>query len=116
MSHPILDKTRLTLVIYWELARIIIPVTIATEILSRLGLIKAGAPALAPVMALFGLPPELGLPWLTGMLSDFFTTEYGPHALRHALFLMGFLNIWGIAHYWAAGRMLEAGYERALKV
>lgn len=68
MSHPILDKTRLTLVIYWELARIIIPVTIATEILSRLGLIKAVAPALAPVMALFGLPPELGLPWLTGML------------------------------------------------
>ena len=68
MSHPILDKTRLTLVIYWELARIIIPVTIATEILSRLGLIKAVAPLLAPVMALFGLPPELGLPWLTGML------------------------------------------------
>lgn len=68
MSHPILDKTRLTLVIYWEVARIIIPVTIATEILSRLGVIKAVAPALAPVMALFGLPPELGLPWLTGML------------------------------------------------
>lgn len=64
----IIDKTRQSLQIYWELARIIIPVTIATEILSRLGLIKAVAPALAPVMALFGLPPELGLPWLTGML------------------------------------------------
>ncbi len=68
MSHPLFDKTRLTLVLYWELVRIIIPVTLATEILSRLGLITAVAPALAPVMALFGLPPELGLPWLTGML------------------------------------------------
>ena len=55
MSHPILDKTRLTLVIYWELARIIIPVTIATEILSRLGLIKAVAPLLAPVMTVLTL-------------------------------------------------------------
>ncbi|MFT3808288.1 MAG: MFS transporter [Micropepsaceae bacterium] len=54
-------------------------------------------------------------PWLTGVLSDFFTADYGPHALRHALFLMGFLNVWGIAHYWLAGRTLEAGYARALK-
>lgn len=53
-------------------------------------------------------------PWLTGMLSDMFTAEHGQHALRHALFLMGFLNVWGIAHYWLAGRGLEAGYRRAL--
>lgn len=55
-------------------------------------------------------------PWLTGVLSDFFASDYGPHALRHALFLMGFLNLWGIAHYWLAGRTLEAGYQRALTV
>ncbi len=68
MSHPLFDKTRLTLVLYWELVRIIIPVTLATEILSRLGLITAVAPARAPGMARVGRPPELGLPWLTGML------------------------------------------------
>ncbi len=53
-------------------------------------------------------------PWLTGVLSDVFTADYGQNSLKHALFLMGFLNIWGIAHYYLAGRDLEAGYERAL--
>lgn len=53
-------------------------------------------------------------PWLAGLLSDHFTPEYGQHALRHALFLMGFLALWGVYHYWRAARTLEAGYERAL--
>lgn len=63
-----LRKTLETLEVYYLLARIMIPVTIATELLLRIGAIKAIAPAFAPIMGLVGLPPELGLAWLTGML------------------------------------------------
>lgn len=61
-------KTRETLQIYWELVRIIVPVTVLTEAMSRAGIIEAVSPALAPVMQLFDLPPEFGLVWMTGML------------------------------------------------
>ncbi|PKA40346.1 nucleoside recognition protein [Rhizobium sullae] len=65
---PILRTTRETLEIYWVLVRVMVPITLLTELLARMGLIKAVAPAFAPVMHLIGLPPELGLAWLTGML------------------------------------------------
>lgn len=65
---PVWQKTRETLAIYWVLVRITVPIAILTELLSRMGAIEAVAPAFAPVMNLIGLPPELGLAWLTAML------------------------------------------------
>lgn len=65
---PFMLKTRETLDIYWVLVRITVPIAILTELLSRMGMIEAVAPAFAPVMNLVGLPNELGLAWLTAML------------------------------------------------
>ena len=65
---PFMHKTRDTFAIYWMLARIIVPITVLTELLSRMGMIELVAPAFAPVMSMIGLPPELGLAWLSGLL------------------------------------------------
>ena len=64
ISHNTLASLR----IYWVLARIMVPITIMAEVLSRMGAIEAMAPGFAPVMNLVGLPPELGLAWLTAMI------------------------------------------------
>ncbi len=54
-------------------------------------------------------------PWVAGLLSDIFAADYGVHSLRHALFLLYFLNIWGILHYVLASRRLVECYERAAR-
>ncbi|WP_167484223.1 nucleoside recognition domain-containing protein [Mesorhizobium tamadayense] len=61
-------NTKETLDIYWALVRIMAPIAVVAEILSRTGVIKAVTPVFDPVMGFIGLPPELGLAWLTAML------------------------------------------------
>lgn len=69
--HPVhyaSQKFRQTLPIYWELARITLPIAALTELAARAGLIDGLAPVFGPTMGVFGLPPELAVAWITGLL------------------------------------------------
>jgi hypothetical protein len=49
-----------------------VPIIVAVKVLQELGAIEYLAAPLGPVMALVGLPPDLGLAWATAMLSNIY--------------------------------------------
>ena len=61
-------KTLEALEIYWEVIRIIVPVTLITQLLVEFGVVRAIAPFFGPLMEFYDLPPELAFAWLTGLL------------------------------------------------
>lgn len=61
-------KLRDIVSIYWELVRIVAPVTIIAQILMETGVIAAISPIFRPLMAFYGLPAELAFALLAGML------------------------------------------------
>ena len=53
---------------FWELTKITVPISVGTRLLQDFGLIEWLTPVFAPVMKLFGLPPELALTWLVCLM------------------------------------------------
>ena len=56
----------------------------------------------------------LGLgPQTVGILSDAFSARYGSESLRYALLPLACVNVWTAAHYFMAGRTLQADLAKA---
>ncbi|MBA4611142.1 nucleoside recognition protein [Stappia taiwanensis] len=66
---PALALLRDALSLYWVLVRIVLPVMVLTRVAIELGVVELLAPLFSPLMALLGLPPELGIAWATGVLT-----------------------------------------------
>lgn len=51
----------------------------------------------------------LGLgPWLVGVLNDALNAQFGAHAIRYSLAIIGLSNIWAAAHFVRAARSVRA--------
>ncbi|MER1966958.1 nucleoside recognition domain-containing protein [Castellaniella sp. GW247-6E4] len=57
---------------FLTIARIMVPVMVLVYIAQRLGLIAVVGDAIAPAMALLGLPPEAGIIWATTILTNIY--------------------------------------------
>ena len=51
-----------------------------------------------------------------GILSDYFSAEYGVESLRYSLMTFSLLNIWCAYHYFLAARTLQQDTQRALEL
>ena len=58
---------------FWEIAQVMVPLLIVLKIFKELGWIQYLAWPLEPLMELVGLPPETGLVWATGLLSNHYS-------------------------------------------
>ncbi|SOD90997.1 hypothetical protein [Caenispirillum bisanense] len=63
--------------VWWVLLKLMVPTMILVKLAADFGAIPYIAAAFAPVMAVVGLPPELGIVWATACL----TTIYGAAAV-----------------------------------
>ena len=51
-----------------------------------------------------------------GILSDYFSAEYGVESLRYSLMTFSLLNLWCAYHYFLAARTLQQDTQRALEL
>lgn len=73
LCRAVSDVLRQSLRVCRELFTIMIPVVIAVKVLQELGAVPYLAWPLTPLMALCGLPPEMGLVWAAALLNSIYS-------------------------------------------
>lgn len=66
------ETIKKSLIMTWFLIKITVPISLMIKILGDLGLIKVVADFFSPIMKLVGLPGELGIVWITSMLTNIY--------------------------------------------
>jgi hypothetical protein len=61
-----------TLLLYWELLKIMVPVMILVKLAVEFGIIEMVGNAIRPVMQWVGLPGEMGFVWVTAMVVNIY--------------------------------------------
>lgn len=69
IGHWALDVFR----IFWGLIKIMVPILLVVRVIELLGWISVLGDAISPIMVWFGLPGEMGLVWVTGMVTNLYT-------------------------------------------
>ena len=63
---------RETIILYWELLKVMVPVMILVRIAVEFGVIEVIGKAITPVMQWVGLPGEMGFVWVTAMVVNIY--------------------------------------------
>ncbi|MDB4837145.1 hypothetical protein OAH87_01625 [Marinomonas sp.] len=58
--------------IFWELVKIMVPILVVVRVVELLGLITVLGEMISPIMLWVGLPGEMGLVWMTAMVSNLY--------------------------------------------
>lgn len=61
-----------TLLLYWELLKVMVPVMIVVKLAVQFGVIEVVGNAIRPVMQWVGLPGEIGFVWVTAMVVNIY--------------------------------------------
>jgi hypothetical protein len=72
VKHHVSEVARETVLVYWGLAKIIVPVMVIVEILLRMGAVGILADWMEPVMSIVGLPATLSIVLATNLFVGFY--------------------------------------------
>ena len=61
-----------TIILYWELLKVMVPVMILVRLAVEFGVIEVIGKAITPVMQWVGLPGEMGFVWVTAMIVNIY--------------------------------------------